>query len=280
VTRIERWIRDPYALYAHWVLGLEAMDRPGASTQALERGNAIHKAVEEMTVAFPDTLPPDHAAQLEAAMIAQLKARGFDDAAMARETPRARNAAVWLTEVEAQRRAGGVKLMVEQQGEWTMETPGGPFTIKAYADRIERWADGGAVLDLKTGQTPTRKEVLAGFAPQLTLTAAILAAGGFAEAGPTVPNELTYLKVIGRRVPGKVVIVSDPTTARPDPATAADMAELAIEGLLSRIAQYDNEDTPYLSWVAPQFMGSFGGNYDHLARVWEWHVVGEGEAET
>ena len=32
------------------------------------------------------------------------------------------------------------------------------------------------------------------------------------------------------------------------------------------------------SWVAPQFMGNFGGNYDHLARVWEWHVVG-GEDE-
>ena len=29
-----------------------------------------------------------------------------------------------------------------------------------------------------------------------------------------------------------------------------------------------------VAWVAPQFMGSFGGNYDHLARVWEWHVVG------
>ena len=52
----------------------------------------------------------------------------------------------------------------------------------------------------------------------------------------------------------------------------------AGEGLKTRIARFDDPDTPYLSWVAPQFMGTFGGNYDHLARVWEWHVVG-GEDE-
>jgi len=280
VTRIERWVRDPYALYAQWVLGLEPMERPGASTQALERGNAIHKAVEEMTLAFPRDLPADHAEQLEAAMIAQLAERGFDDAAMAREAPLARNAALWLTGIEAQRRARGVELMVEQQGQLTIETPGGPFTLKAYADRIESGDEGGAVLDFKTGQTPKRKEVLAGFAPQLTLTAAILAAGGFPEAGPITPNELTYLKVVGRRVPGEVVTVSDAGKANTGPATAAEMAELAMDGLRRRIAQYDNLDTPYLSWAAPQFMGSFGGNYDHLARVWEWHVIGEAEAET
>ena len=35
------------------------------------------------------------------------------------------------------------------------------------------------------------------------------------------------------------------------------------------------------TWAAPQFMGNYGGNYDHLARVWEWHVVGgeEGDSE-
>ena len=274
VTRIERWVRDPYGLYAQWVLGLEKMERPGASTQPLERGNAVHKAVELMTIDHPHTLPDDYAARLEARLIAELTARGFDEAAMAREAPLARNAALWLTEIEAKRRARGLTLLVEQQGQLTIDTPGGPFTLKAFADRIELRPDGGAVLDLKTGKTPSRKEVLAGFSPQLTLTAAILAAGGFADAGPTPVDELTYLHVVGRRVAGKVITVSDPTRTRPDPPTAVGMADQAMEGLRARIARFDNEKTPYLSWAAPQFMGTFGGNYDHLARVWEWHVIG------
>ena len=35
--------------------------------------------------------------------------------------------------------------------------------------------------------------------------------------------------------------------------------------------------TPYLSWAAPQFMGRYGGDYDHLARLWEWGVIGGAE---
>ena len=44
-----------------------------------------------------------------------------------------------------------------------------------------------------------------------------------------------------------------------------------------RIARFDDETTPYVSWAAPQFMGNQGGNYDHLARVWEWAVAGGDE---
>ena len=29
----------------------------------------------------------------------------------------------------------------------------------------------------------------------------------------------------------------------------------------------------------PQFRTRFGGDYDHLARLWEWFVVGEGAGE-
>ena len=46
-----------------------------------------------------------------------------------------------------------------------------------------------------------------------------------------------------------------------------------------RIARFDDPATPYLSWAAPQFMGQYGGGYDHLARVWEWAVAGSVEVE-
>ena len=56
------------------------------------------------------------------------------------------------------------------------------FILSARADRIERRHDGSyAILDYKTGQPPTGKQVRMGLSPQLTLEAAILREGGFAD---------------------------------------------------------------------------------------------------
>ena len=106
-----------------------------------------------------------------------------------------------------------------------------------------------------------------GFSPQLTLTGAILAEAGLKDSGPVEPEELTYVRVVGRKQAGAKAV-------RGEGAEALALSGAALAGLTARIARFDEQETPYLSWVAPQYMGNFGGNYDHLARVWEWHVVG------
>src|SRR5690606_20091712 len=146
VTGVERWVRDPYALYARRILNLEPMERPGASAEALARGNAVHKAIERMTLLWPEVLPDDCEDQIERLLIEELTAHGFEDAAMAREAPLARNCARWLAGFEAKRRASGVTLLIEQQGTLTFDAPAGAFTVKAYADRIELGATGAAVM--------------------------------------------------------------------------------------------------------------------------------------
>ncbi|HYC68438.1 double-strand break repair protein AddB [Brevundimonas sp.] len=275
VTGVERWVRDPYAIYARYVLNLRQMDRPGQSAEALARGNAVHKAVERLTVSWPEVLPEDCADQLETLLLEELGHHGFEDAAMAREAPLARNCARWLSGWEAERRARGIEIRVEEKVQMRLPGPAGPFRLTAKADRIELSATGAAVLDFKTGQIPSPKQVKSGFSPQLTLTGAILAHEGLSDTGPVQPEELTYVRVVGRKIPGEAKV-----RAAGDEAVA--LSEAALEGLKTRIARFDDPTTPYLSWVAPQFMGSFGGNYDHLARVWEWHVVGgedSGDAE-
>lgn len=273
VTGVERWVRDPYAVYARYVLNLEPLDRPGQSAEAMARGQAVHKAVERLTLAWPDALPEDCEAEIVDLLTEELTRHGFEDAAMARETPLARNCARWLAGFETRRRARGVEIRVEAQVALTFTGPAGPFTLTAKADRIELSGTGAAVLDFKTGGIPSAKQVRTGFAPQLTLTAAILAESGLADSGPVEPEELAYVRVVGRKVPGEAVV-------RGAGAEAAQLAEAALAGLKARVARFDRPETPYLSWVAPQFMGNFGGNYDHLARVWEWHVVGGEEGET
>ena len=79
------------------------------------------------------------------------------------------------------------------------------FILSARADRIEQRHDGSfAILDYKTGQPPTGKQVRMGLSPQLTLEAAILREGGFAAfaAGASV-SELVYVRLSGNNPPGE-----------------------------------------------------------------------------
>ncbi len=276
VTGVERWVRDPYAVYAQRILGLQKLERPGASAEAMARGNAVHRAIERVVINWPDALPEDCADQIESFLREEFDAAGFEDHAMAREIPLARNCAVWLADWERERRSRGATLLVEQTGQMTFDAPFGPFIVTAKADRVELDAAGAAVIDFKTGSTPSAKQVARGFAPQLTLTAAILAGGGFADAPPTPASELLYVKITGRRTPGETLDVGKIT--RNQPLAAAELAERELARLVDGVAAFDDEARPYVSWVAPEFMGNFGGNYDHLARVWEWHVIG-GEDE-
>jgi len=111
--------------------------------------------------------------------------------------------------------------------------------------------------------------VQTGFSPQLTLTAAILEAGGFADLGPLKPGDLTYLEITGRKPAGKV---ETRATAGDESAEAADRA---LEGLHKLVGRFDDSAQPYLSRVAPQFVKARMSDYDHLARVFEWSTSGE-----
>jgi ATP-dependent helicase/nuclease subunit B len=268
VTGVETWLRDPYAIYARYVLKLRPLLRPGEPVDARARGEAVHAALQRFAELYPEALPPDAEGVLERLMAEALVAAGLAGPHMAREGALARRAAAWVADFERRRRPGA-RLLVEQKG--AME-PSPGFRLTARADRIELRPGGGDVIDFKTGAAPSRKQVETGFAPQLTLTAAILQDGGFSEAGPSDSGELAYVRVLGGRKAGEELI-------RAGPHESGEMAEKALAGLRRRIAKFALESTPYMSWAAPQFMKERGGDYDHLARVWEWHVIGDEEGE-
>ncbi|MGI9168660.1 MAG: PD-(D/E)XK nuclease family protein, partial [Caulobacteraceae bacterium] len=272
VTAVERWVRDPYAIYARHVLNLEPLAPPDEPIEARVRGLAIHKAFERFARQHPEALPDDGEALFAALFVEELQSRGMPAARMARERARAAHVAPWAMAFERGRRAGLERLVVETRGEHVFDAPGGAFTLTARADRIEARGEAADILDFKTGEAPTVPQIKAGFSPQLTLTGAILARGGFADLGPRAPGELVYVRIGGGRVPGA-------EARRGAPGDSAAMAEAALEGLRRRVAKFDDPSTDYPSWAAPQFIGRQGGDYDHLARVWEWRVIGEGEGE-
>lgn len=190
---------------------------------------------------------------------------------MAREQALAANVAPWILDFERRRRPGA-RLLIEQQGALRFATPAGEFTLTAKADRIELRGRTADVLDFKTGAPPSLKEVRAGLAPQLTLTGAILSAGGFEGAGRADPGQLVYVRVSGGRTPG----VEDSR----DGGEAPRLAEEALTGLKRLIARYDTPTQGYASWIMPKYQARYGGDYDHLARLWEWAVTADGAGDS
>jgi len=269
VTRVESLTRDPYAVWARDILRLYPLDRPDEQADARARGTAIHAAFERFAETYPGDLPDDAASTFASLYLEELLKAGLPHEAMAREAALAVEAAEWVADLERERRDGR-RITVELKGTRTIQTPAGPFTVTARADRIEVTADGhGHILDYKTGKAPSAKEVKTGFSPQLTLTAAILEAGGFPELGPLKPGDLTYLEITGRKPAGKV---ETRATAGDE---SAEAAARALEGLHKLVARFDDPAQPYLSRVAPQFVKARMSDYDHLARVFEWSTSGE-----
>ena len=264
VTEIETWLRDPYAIYAKHVLKLLPLKGLDEPVGPLDRGNALHKALELFVQRYPHDLP-DNAVEVLAAIADEVfAAQAIPKAALAIWRPRFRGAAQAIIPFEAQRRTIIKGSHLEIGGALDIPAPGGIFRLSGRADRIDELTGGGAaILDYKSGQVPTRKQVQRLLSPQLPLEAAMLARGGFKEVGVRETKDLVYLSLADEKHARKPVYIPD----------AMALAEEAHQRLAGRIARFDDAATPYPSRVIP-YRIDIEGDYDHLARVREWSAPG------
>ena len=276
VTAIEDWLRDPYTIYAKYILRLSPLDPVDMPLSAADRGSAIHDAIGEFTQTFATTLPEDPAAVLRGIgqkCFAPLMER---PEARALWWPRFQRIAAWFSDWETARRANLTAIEAEIKGEIQIPIDDArTFMLSARADRIERRRDGSfAILDYKTGQPPTGKQVRMGLSPQLTLEAAILREGGFANipAGACV-SDLVYVRLSGNNPPGEekpLELKVRPNDTPQPPDVAAAYARQQLEIL---IRKFENENEPYTSLNLSMWANRYG-SYDDLARIKEWSAAG------
>ena len=276
VTAIEDWLRDPYTIYAKYILRLDPLDPVDMPLSAADRGSAIHEALGEFTKTFADTLPPQPALALRG--IGEKFFAPLMDRPEARALwwPRFQRIAAWFAEWELARRGPIRRIDAETRGEIGIPLDDArTFILTARADRIEQRQDGRfAILDYKTGQPPTGKQVRMGLSPQLTLEAAILREGGFKNIGAdSSVAELAYVRLSGNNPPGEhrsleLKIRNNDTPQPPD--EAADHARLELEKL---IRQFDDENQAYTSLNLSMWSNRYGA-YDDLARIKEWSAAG------
>jgi len=247
VTQVETLIRDPYAVYARRILGIEALRPIGYVAGFAERGTAVHRAIER----FADG--DDHE-RLSNLLDEELRAAGIPPERCAAERARLAVSVKVLIEWFAERRALGADVYREKRG--VLNVNG--VELSGRADRIEIGSGHVAILDFKTGTPPTPKQVQLGLAPQLPLEAAMLARGAFEGVPAAVATELGYWR-FGNAEP----------TPRPLELDAAGEAEKALKALEALLHRYAQADQAFLSKPRVQFIKPYD-EYDHLARRKEW----------
>jgi ATP-dependent helicase/nuclease subunit B len=276
VTAIEDWLRDPYTIYAKYILKLTPLDPVDMPLSAAGRGSAIHDALGEFTQTFATTLPDDPAGALRG--IGQKYFAPLMERPEARALwwPRFLRIAKWFSDWEIARRSHVTAIEAEIRGEISIPLDNErTFVLSARADRIERRRDGTfAILDYKTGQPPTGKQVRMGLSPQLTLEAAILREGGFANIpADSSVSELVYIRLSGNNPPGEersLELKIKPGETPQPPDVAADYARQQLEAL---IRKFEDENEPYRSLNLSMWSNRYG-TYDDLARIKEWSAAG------
>jgi ATP-dependent helicase/nuclease subunit B len=239
-------------------------------------GMAIHDVLAHFCETYPSgTLPADARAQLAARLRAAFAEEFGDPEFAAFDWPRIEAAADFYLGFEARRRDTLTKIDVEIDGKLRIPlVDGSVFTLSAKADRLEHRDDGTvSLIDYKTGTPPGANEVLVGFAPQLTLEAAMAKRGAFGLASGTRVGEALYVKLFGKGGGEEKPLRFKPKGQDKDtpPLTIADVAENHFEALIALLNQFRDESTAYPPRPFPKFSAKYNA-YDHLARVKEWSL--------
>lgn len=254
VTGIRTLIRDPYAIYARYVLRLRKLDPLRQSPDARLRGSILHKILE----GFVKTRMPETRAQARERLLQ------IADQVLAEDTPWPAARALWRARLdraadfflEAEAAQGGTPVVIESEGRVAL-TPL-PFTLTAKPDRIDVLPDGRLhILDYKTGAPPTPKQQER-FDKQLLLEAAMAERAAFRGLETAEVARISY---IGLGTTPKIETM----------AVTPELLGAVWQDLHRLIGRYLVPEQGYASRRAV-FEDRFPGDYDHLARYGEWEM--------
>lgn len=262
VTMVERWLRNPYAVYAQKILKLSPLPALGTPPGAALRGALVHEVLSDFAKRHSNRLPQDIEASLRVIAHRVLEDYTGNARVAAFWLPRLEQFITWFSHTEAQRRDGISSILAEVDGSTIVDACEGLFTLTARADRMD--ISGGSVIitDYKTGSLPKDNDVKTGSATQLPLEAAIaLNEPGFTGVVGCKVNGLRYIRAHGGVTGG------EERTVKADDIEA--LAAGHLDKLKALVQRYDNPATPYAAIRRPRFNYDYD-DYAHLARVAEW----------
>lgn len=262
-TRIELWMRNPYAIYARYILKLIPLPELEEKRTQQLFGSLVHEILEDFFKTAKETT--------SYTLLSEYGQRHFEKSSLtladkALFWPQFEKIAEFIIHHQRLRQDITQHVFVEATGKMVLNRPGGPFVLKARADRIDLMKSNNLeIIDYKTGTVPSSKEILAGFSPQLPLEGLILTQGGFNEIACGSLPSLSHLKLSGRSIGGEVKNVLS-KRGETDINTVLQKTQAGLERLIDT---FDNPDTPYEATPIPGRAPRYD-DYAHLARTREW----------
>ena len=262
-SSIEKLMRNPYEIYARYILKLKVLDDLNEDIKQTTYGTAVHRILEKFALEYNKSFD-DRAYQYLIKLSTEEFARynlGPKDKAF--WNAKFKKTAGWVVQIEREYRQSILRVFPEVKGQIEFDMPSGKIVIEARADRLDETKENKyCILDYKTGQIRSKAEIKSGYAPQLSIEALIALNGGFLINGQTLPakkiDRLIYWQL------GKKILCYD--------EDIDDLMCKTEERLKRLISAFDFETTPYLARPNPRHLDAYA-DYEHLARIKEW---GEG----
>ena len=258
-SAFEKLLRDPYSVFAEYILKLKPLDELDKDVDISDFGNIVHKVLEDFSNIYPSTYP-DNALEI----LLEMGEKAFKQNDLNQEKlsfwwPKFNQMMQWIVDQEHEYRKQVKNSHNEIWGQIYIDNaPAGRFEIYAKADRIDETIDGKInIIDYKTGQARKVSEVKSGYAPQLPIEGLIASEGGFNSIKSAKLNSLMYWKL------GDKIIFIDEDIGEIIDNTKQHLTEI--------INLFDFESTGYLSRPNPKNVPEYS-DYEHLSRVKEWSI--------
>ncbi len=257
-SAIEKWMRDPYEIYARYILRLKRLEEVEEKLDFSDYGTIVHAVLQEFNNKYPEQLPENAREEL-----LKLGEAYFAENKVAQETrafwwPNFEKSVDWFLQQEKEYRPQIARVNTEVSGALTIKTAGRDFTLKAIADRVDETKDGKInIIDYKTGKARKIKEVCNGKAPQLPIEGLIAESGGFAGIPAKEAAKLIYWQLGWQ----ETEISEDIKQVLQD----------NLEIIREYISCFEFESTAYVCQPNPKNIPEYS-DYEHLARIKEWSV--------
>lgn len=272
VSSVKKWMSDPYGLYAEKILRLKKLDPLQKRASYAEKGQYIHKCLEEFLSLYPRQL--DNKALENLLEIGERYLEDYcpDVSQRAFWWNRFKAIAEFFIAQEIKHREKFMPLYTEREGQIRIThkiahlPEKGEFIVRAIADRIDQNQSSKEVtiIDYKSGTAPSKTDMQNGIAPQLPIEGLIAQSGGYGEIAKENIHTLEHWILKGENSAIDVF----PSSRMKD----FDMQEFlsdTLDNLTHLIELFTDEKTPYLALPNENLALNYN-DYEHLERVLEW----------
>ncbi len=276
ITDVERWIKDPYEIYAKKILNLQKIVGLEEDCSTRIFGLIVHEGLKNAYKKYGVSWTLEG---IEQALLEVMNKR--QDILVPYKKwwyARLLKIAHWVYQQERKHRDCQTlpNFYLEQEGYFSFQfNDQHDFTLRGIADRIQLNIDGNVeIYDYKTGTTPSCSDVKKGLSPQLPLEAAMAYYGGFDK----ILKKRSILKLKYWELKGGIEEGKEINIDNIDKTTEINLGDQYWKALQNLILAYFDEQQPYLSRPRPHLIKEYSqsivsfGDYKHLARVLEWEM--------